>query len=198
MIGSDRTQPGQAQQATPALEYARRLKFHQQDSERRQKQLVWAGNAKVAVVIAILVLFWTIGKLGKPSWVWLIAAIAFLIFLVVWHRRILHAKNRAARAIQLYSRGIARLEDRWSGTEDTGEEFSSPDHLYAEDLDIFGQGSLFQLLSTARSRMGKKRLADWLLTQADAVEVTDRQQAVSELQNNVDLRERLALAGDQE
>ncbi|HJT53823.1 MAG TPA: hypothetical protein VJ848_08225, partial [Candidatus Angelobacter sp.] len=46
--------------------------------------------------------------------------------------------------------------------------------------------------------MGKKCLADWLLTQADATEVLDRQRAVAELKIKFGLREDVALAGDKE
>jgi len=197
-IANVATQPGKEQQTGPAAEYARRLNFYELESQRRQRQHIWAGNAKVAFFLVILVLCWTIGKSGKPSWMWLVGAAGCLIVLVFSHRRILRAKNRAERATDFYRRGIARIEDRWSGTGDTGEEFNAPDHLYADDLDIFGQGSLFQLICTARSRMGKKRLADWLLTQADFHEIRERQMAVSALRDNTNLRERLALAGDQE
>ena len=198
IIANVATQPRQEQQAGPAAEYSRRLKFYEKESKRRQRQHIWAGNAKVVFFLAILVLCWTIGKSGKPSWVWLVGAVGFFIVLVLSHRRILRAKNRAERAAGYYSRGIARIEDRWSGSGDTGVEFSALDHLYADDLDIFGQGSLFQLLCTARSRMGKKKLADWLMTQADHDEIHDRQTAVSALRDNTGLRESLALAGDQE
>lgn len=159
---------------------------------------IWTGNARVVVFAAIFVLFWTIGKSGKPSVAWLLAAILCFIGLVVWHRRILRAKNIADRAITVYARGLARIEDRWSGTGDAGEQFNRPGHLYAEDLDILGAGSLFQLLCTARSRMGKERLADWLLEQTGPEQVQERQVAVSALRHKLDLREQMALAGNQE
>lgn len=190
--------PSEQRQTGPAQEYTRRLQLREGESRGLHGRHIWTGNARVVVFAAIFVLFWTIGKSGKPSPAWLIAAILSFIALVVWHRRILRAKEFADRAINFYKRGLARLEDRWSGTGDTGEQFNRPDHLYAEDLDILGQGSLFQLLCTARSRMGKACLADWLLTQAEPAQVQDRQMAVAELREKLNLREQLALAGNQE
>ena len=38
-----------------------------------------------------------------------------------------------------------------------------PTHLYAEDLDLFGAGGLFELLATTRTRGGEDVLAAWLL-----------------------------------
>lgn len=190
--------PAEPSQQGAAREYTHRLNLRENESRRLHARHIWTGNARVLVFAVIFVLFWTIGKSGRPSVAWLIAAIVCFIALVAWHRRILRAKNVADRAICFYNGGLARVEDRWSGTGDTGEEFTRPDHLYAEDLDILGQGSLFQLLCTARSRMGKARLADWLLAQAGPAQVQDRQMAVSELRDRLDLREQLALAGDQE
>lgn len=190
--------PGEPGLAGPAREYAHRVKLREDESRRLNTRHIWTGNARVVVFAAIFVLFWTIGKSGRPSVGWLIAAIVCFIGLVIWHRRILRSKNLADRAISFYNHGLARIEGRWSGSGDSGEQFNRPEHLYAEDLDILGQGSLFQLLCTARSRMGKARLADWLLAQAGPVQVQERQMAASELRDRLDLREQLALAGDQE
>lgn len=192
------TVPPASASPPPAEQYSQRLQWHKAQSDRLHRLHIWTGNARIAVFVLILILCWTIAKSGKPGLVWLVAAVSGFIVLVVVHRRILRAKNLAERGMALYTRGLARLDDRWSGTGDTGEEFNRPDHLYAEDLDIFGTGSLFQLLCCARSRMGKERLADWLLTQAGAMEVVERQHCVAELKNKFDLREKVALAGDKE
>ena len=108
------------------------------------------------------------------------------------------ALNMMKRAVSVYSRGLARMEDRWAGTGETGEEFKDPLHLYAEDLDILGDGSLFQLLSTARTNMGKQCLARWLLNHADVEEILERQDAVAELKSSLDFREDLAVSGESE
>jgi MutS-like protein len=182
----------------PGLEYARRLKLHETTARNLHRRHIWTGNARVLVFAVILVLSWRIGKTGHPSPAWLVAAILCFLILIILHRCILRRKNLAERAVRLYSRGLARVEDRWSGVGDAGEQFSPADHLYAEDLDIFGEGGLFQLLCTARSRVGKERLSSWLLTQAAEPEIRARQIAVKELSSNLDLRERIALAGETE
>ena len=95
------------------------------------------------------------GKTRFPSLYWLLLPITVFIALVVVHRRVVVALNSAKRAVGVYSRGLTRIEDRWAGSGETGDEFKDPLHLYAEDLDILGEGSLFQLLSMARTKMGK-------------------------------------------
>jgi hypothetical protein len=126
---------------------------------------------------------------------WLALPVAVFAVLVVRHDRVLRRRDAAARAIAFYERGLARIEDRWAGTGDTGERFRNPDHLYAQDLDLFGPASLFELLSIARTRAGEETLAGWLLAPAEAPEILARQEATSDLTPRLDLREALSLAG---
>ncbi len=95
-----------------------------------------------------------------------------------------------------YERALARLENRWIGTGNQGERFRDPGHIFSDDLDLFGRGSLFELLSTARTRMGERVLAGWLLAPGEPKEVAARQESVQELRPGVDLREEIALMGE--
>ena len=45
------------------------------------------------------------------------------------------------------------------GTGEPGDRFRDDHHVYANDLDLFGRGSLFELLSLARTRTGEETLA---------------------------------------
>ena len=49
----------------------------------------------------------------------------------------------------------------WSSMED-GVEFKNPKHAYSNDMDLFGNKSVFQLLNRTVSFNGKKYLADAL------------------------------------
>ena len=70
------------------------------------------------------------------------------------------------------------------------------DHVYANDLDVFGQGSLFELLSTTRTAPGDAVLARWLRAPSDPQELPGRQEAIRELTPNLTLREDLAILGE--
>lgn len=190
MADSQDYQPGE-----PAAEYTRRLELNQRSRDQLQRRHIWIGNARVALFVAIVALCLIIGRTRRPSLYWLLAAVAGFIVLATVHRRVLRGKARCERAIAFYQRGVARLQDRWAGTGDKGEQFRDPDHIYADDLDIFGEGSLFELLCVARSRMGKEKLADWLLRQSNFDTVRERHRAVVELKEKIDFREMLALAG---
>ncbi len=184
--------------SVPHQEYSRRLKDCEMQAAQLQRKHLWLGNARIALFIAIFIQCWITGKTGSPAVYWLLAPIVLFVALAVIHRRVERALNITKRAVSVYGRGLARMEDRWAGSGETGEEFKDPLHLYAEDLDILGESSLFQLLSTARTSMGKQCLARWLLNHADVQEIRNRQAAVAELKSKLDFREGLAVAGESE
>ncbi|HEV2248095.1 MAG TPA: DNA mismatch repair protein MutS, partial [Terriglobia bacterium] len=92
--------------------------------------------------------------------------------------------------------GLARLENRWMGTGESGERFLDPSHPYARDLDLFGQGSLFELLCTTRTSTGEATLSRWLLAPATVEEIYGRHAAVADLRERLDLRQDLSVLGE--
>jgi len=114
---------------------------------------------------------------------------------VSYHSRIRRSLSACEKAVAFYRSGLARIEDRWAGSGQSGTRFDDPHHVYASDLDLFGKGSLFELLSTARTRMGEEALAGWLLSPAPVETIRERQACVTELRERVDLREELAVLG---
>ena len=65
-----------------------------------------------------------------------------------------------------------------------GDEFREEDHPYADDLDLFGEGSLFELLAVTRTGIGRATLADWMKAPAARGEALARQEAVAELEGS--------------
>lgn len=123
--------------------------------------------------------------------------IAFFVWLMVRHEHTLRGIRRARGGARFYEMGLRRINEEWKGLGASGDGLFPDDHPYAADLDLYGEGSLFELLCTARTRAGEQRLADWLATGADPVTIRARQEAVEELRSKLDLREELALFGDE-
>ena len=180
----------------PRSEYQTRLAARRAVSENEAQRFRWIGNLRLAVAIAGVVLAFFVFGETVVSPMWLVVPVALFITLVIVHARVVDRWERAKRAVQFYERGLARLENRWIGLGESGDRFRNPEHVYAEDLDLFGKGSLFQLLCTARTRAGEDVLASWLLAPSSTEDVAKRHQAVGELRDLLDLREDLAVAGD--
>jgi hypothetical protein len=146
--------------------------------------------------LLVVILVWASLRAHDLSPWWLAAPAAAFVGVAAYHSRILRARELAERAAAFYERGLARIEDRWPGSGETGERFDDPHHVYAGDLDLFGKGSLFQLLSTARTRMGEDALAKWLLSPSRVGQLRERHDAVNELRDQLDFREDLAVLGE--
>jgi hypothetical protein len=150
---------------------------------------LWGATA---AAILLVLLF-----LGLLKAVWIAIPVAVLLVARFIHARY-DARMRVLDAgVRHYDLGLARMDDRWAGQGRDGKEFEEAGHPYAGDLDLFGRGSLFELLCTAQTRTGERTLARWLLAPGTPAEIRDRQAAVRELRDRLDLREDLSrLGGD--
>ena len=149
---------------------------------------------RLAVFALAAILVWLAIQSRVPTGSIAIPAFAF-IALVWWQSRIERNMECVRRAIAFFGRGIDRLEHRWQGGGETGERFIDAHHPYSGDLDIFGRGSLFELLSAARTRGGENKLAAWLQSGATPATLQERHSAIEELRPLLDLREQLAVLG---
>ncbi len=180
----------------PHPTYSDRLARHRDDLAillQRERRLSWG---RLGCVVAALALLWIGVDTGLFSGWWSVLPVAVFVVLVVYHERCVRRRVRAERAVRFNERALERLEDRWHGRGATGADYRVEAHLYADDLDLFGRGSLFELLCLARTRAGEATLAEWLLHPAPPDVVQARQGAVRALRERIDFREDLAVLGD--
>ncbi len=149
------TAEGPATAPHAAHEFGTRLAARRQRAAalaRRERQI---GNARLAVFLAAGLLAWLGVSRNALSPSWLAVPVSAFVGLLIYHARVIADRRRADRAVAFYEDGVARLEDRWAGRGATGDRFLDRGHAYARDLDLFGDGSLFQLLCTARTPIGE-------------------------------------------
>jgi MutS domain V len=181
----------------PRLIYTQRLTERRADLAVRERRHRLLGNLQLAVVAAALIM--VVAALAYQTFSIAWAAIPGAIFVVclVIHDRLLRMAEFRRRAVRYFERALARLDGKWAGTGERGDSYLDPAHPYAQDLDLFGSGSLFELLCTARTHIGEDTLARWLLEPADPLTIQARNQAVDELRPLVDLREDLAVLAEE-
>jgi hypothetical protein len=180
----------------PSDEYVARRNARKARVVRLEKIHIQLGNVRLLLATFVGILAWESFRAHALSAWWEMLPIAGFAVIAFWHSRVLRDLELVQRAVSFYERGLARIEDRWAGSGEAGDRFADPHHAYAGDLDIFGNASLFQLLSTARTRMGEETLAGWLLAPSNPEQIRERHAAVSELRKELDLREDLAVLGE--
>jgi len=179
----------------PESEYLSRLKILRETEAHYKQTAAKLGPATLLfLAVSVVSAGWILATRLSAIY-WVLLPLSVLIFLAIAHERVIRAIRKCSRRIAFYERCLARIANKWMGTGETGDRFSDPSHPYARDLDIFGVGSLFELICTARTRAGEEILAQWLLAPAPPEEVCLRNAAVSELRTRLDLREDLSVLG---
>ncbi len=180
----------------PRSAYTERLEARRGAVAQYDQRHRTIGNLRLLVFLSAGVMAWLIWGRDAIGSVWLAAPAVVFAGLIVAHERVLRARRAAMRAVTHYERALARMDGHWAGHGETGERFLDPAHPYAADLDLFGPASLFELLSTSRTRMGEETLAGWLLHPGDPAALRARHEAIAELRPMLDLREDLAVLGE--
>src|SRR6185295_1234010 len=122
----------------PLAEYRARLDARRAAVARHDRADLRLAQARFLTILIIGLVAWlAFGQHALSPW-WLLAAGAVFGVLVVLHDRVIQAKRRAARAVTFYEDGLARIEDRWIGRGQSTEVLADDSHLYAADLDLFG------------------------------------------------------------
>jgi hypothetical protein len=181
---------------SPSEEYKQRQQAREQQVAHFERLHRRFGNLRLLVVIATLIASWLSLHNDIFSPWWLLAGPVAFLALAILHASVLRRRACAERAVDFYCKGLARIEDRWTGTGQTGERIDTHASLYATDLDLFGPGSLFELLSLARTRMGEDTLASWLLSPSPIADLKQRHAALTELRTRIDLREDVSILGE--
>jgi len=176
----------------PHEEYKRREQLREVQEAQYERIHINLGYARLLLVVAALAVIWLSLYQHLFSILWILLPVVAFIAIAIYHSAVLRKSSQAHLAIEVYRDGLARIEDRWEGRNERERRTDTAESLYAADLDLFGPGSLFELLCTARTRMGEDALAKWLLAPASPREIRERHAALSELRGRLDLREDLA------
>ena len=177
-----------------AQEYQSKLQQQQDRIRKLSRMDSLLSTTRGILFVFFVLLFFYIFNSGA-AYLWIAVPAVLFAITVVMHERIIDRKNLSLRIASFYERGLARLEHRWMGKGIQGMQFQDTTHPYSEDLDLFGAGSLFELLCTARTQIGEQILADWLKKKAERNEIPERQSAVRDLRTRLDFRQDLASQG---
>ena len=165
------------------------LETLQQTSDRLSR--VRLGVVLVGVITAVI----TLVQAGVGAWfaVSMVVVMAFAV-LVKLHRNVETSMQRFQIWRTIKQTELARMNLVWAKMPPVAPIAYPPDHPFALDLDLIGDRSVLQLVDTAVSTEGSKRLAEWLLqTDPDLDTTLSRQATVAELTKMTVFRDKLTL-----
>ena len=166
-------------------------------AEGLDRRMARVANARVVAFLAAAAFLLLTVFHRLPLWGYLPVGAAALVYAVLafLHGRLLLAEARGRAEAAYHQRGEDRLSGAWHAHPAGAPLEHLEEHPYALDLDVFGHGSLFQLLDEAATGHGEQRLAAWLSAPASIDEVRRRQGQVRELAGRPGFRRDLAVAG---
>ena len=149
-------------------------------------------------LISFILIFVPAFTLGFQNWLTLIFTVAFVVFflfLVKKNISLEKEKRRLTVLRKLVDDELLALEHEFSHFE-SGKEFIDTDHFFSYDLDLFGEGSLFQFINRTSTRGGRKKLAGWLIKpELGKTEIEKKQQAIKELAKKTEWRLQFLTSG---
>ncbi|HDO27627.1 MAG TPA: hypothetical protein ENH02_05870 [Bacteroidetes bacterium] len=156
---------------------------------------------KISIWRIIIFLLTITGIYVASSYQWIpviitaIIGFGIFLFLIVRHSTLFKEKKRYEILVKINTMELDLLAGKTTGKPD-GIEWLSPDHPFAEDLDIFGEKSLFQLIDRSATQQGRSILAKTLLKlYHDEDKLFNRQQAISELKKKTRWRQSFQATG---
>lgn len=152
------------------------------------------------LVVLIALICGYISYRNEQSTLFIINILTFIILflvLVFYHDKLYMEKKRNNMFISINEEGLKRINGEFKKFGDNGSEFLDEKHSYINDLDIFGDNSLFQFMNTTISNGGKLLLARVLKRDIkfNKHEIVERQEAVQELSEKVAWRQKVIAEG---
>ena len=158
---------------------------------KKKSQLGWARFVFMAGIIAAVYCTLNVGLIYLAAIVLLAIVFVQLVYADISNNNnIVHTKH----LLQINADEQTALTGSYYHFED-GASHAPHDHLYANDIDLFGRASLFQYINRTTSDMGSTALAGWLLNPAATTTILQRQVAVKELAGATEWRQELQAFG---
>lgn len=169
--------------------------FHE-EHKKRYKQKLKAVSNRISQfawlrLITFILIFVPLIIWGWNGWLTVIPSVIFAaVFIFLIKKNILYERQKKnyELLVKLSSDELLALNNQFNHFEN-GTYFLNPSHFNSYDLDLFGEGSVFQFLNRTSTQSGSRTLAGWLQNPfLDKSEIERRQGAVQELSGKPEWR----------
>ena len=145
---------------------------------KQVKRFAWYRFFTFLLIFAPLFVF------GFKGWYTLIFSFsATILFFILIKKNIQLEKTKKKIAIlkKIVEDELLALSHSFSHFKN-GSEYLNTDHFFSYDLDLFGEGSLFQFINRTSTISGQQKLAGWLIKPPiQKEEIAKKQDAIREL-----------------
>ncbi|MGB3143235.1 MAG: DNA mismatch repair protein MutS [Maribacter sp.] len=117
----------------------------------------------------------------------LLVGIPIFLFLVSKHSDLKYQKSKKEELKRISAIELQVLQRDYSQLEN-GKEFAVDQHFYSQDIDLFGEGSFYQVSNRTKLIEGSRLLSD-IYTENSISDIPAKQEAIQEIGEKVDWRQ---------
>lgn len=176
--------------------------FYNEQIKKTKLEIEKLNNviAQISIIRLIIVVLGVIGAgyvyknlSALQSVIVLILTAIIFSFVAIIHGKRIAKRSKLEVVLEYNEKGIKRINGEYRDFEDKGEDLLKDDHPFSNDLDVFGQNSLFQMINTTRTKSGRKKLGEILSLNElpTSNEIKIKQEAIKELAEKVIWRQEL-------
>ena len=179
-----------------------KLKFYEEKilKIKEEKEIIRNITNKIAIIRLIIFAFTIMSayyfyKLNNAILMFTSIVIGTLIFVffAYQHNIKINRKKELEIYLNINKKGINRIKGQFKEEIDDGKEYLNEKHPFVNDLDVFGRSSLFQMINSTKTKFGREKLVEILSLKKllSKEEIIKRQEAIRELGNKIDFRQKL-------
>jgi hypothetical protein len=152
------------------------------------------SNIRLAVALLFILLIY-LGLSNYSIYYWLPLLVIVFVVLVQRHSLLFEKRTHLENLITIHQNEIRSVDGNFSGF-DGGNIFIDGHHAFTHDLDVFGEGSLFQAINRCHTTGGKQLLASRLSSAfLSAGQITQNQEAIKDVTGKTDFRHEIQACG---
>ncbi|MFW5804192.1 MAG: MutS-related protein [bacterium] len=158
-----------------------------QDLQRKKKQLAWFSFLRVTYFLFLIAVSWYLVSLNV-----LLGILVILVLLVVFgamisiFQKLSREKEKVGFLVKINEQEERAVQYDYSFSNG-GDKYISIQHPFTYDLDVFGEGSVFQVINRTVTLKGEKLLAHILQEPRYHIqEILKSSEAIKELSNEID------------
>jgi len=179
-----------------------RIDYYRSQIEKIKHDISVETN-RIYKIGTLRLLLFIIGTMGVIYFrhKWIEAGVIFIVFIALYlllvkiHSRMFHHKAYLEKAKLVNEQELKAINYDVSSF-DAGADLIDPSHPFSFDIDVFGNKSLFQYTNRTVTSLGRRLLASYFTKPLDIKsEILARQQAIEELTEKVDFRQRYRISG---
>jgi len=177
--------------------YSQRIEQFNEAIRHRTRLINYISMARLSALVAV-VWFLVLGVRNQGFLFYMLSVLMLILFLILVS---LHNKNTVRRELYrqldlLNEKEQSCLDHSFQNLPD-GKHHADLSHPWSHDLDIFGNGSLFQYLNRTSTLKGDLLLAQLLTTEPGDIDtISFRQGIIGDLKDRIDFRQNFIARGN--